>query len=93
MYMKNWYKRNACIPVFSNKLKKEIILLHSEQCWENGNFCSEVPENFDAPEKSILDVNGLLHVPAKKSQTLREDGSICWLALRCLMDKLVDYQI
>ena len=32
MYMKNWYIRDTCIPVFSRKLKKEIILLHNEYC-------------------------------------------------------------
>ena len=35
MYMKNWYIRNACIPVFSRRLKREIILVHSEHCCEN----------------------------------------------------------
>ena len=93
MYMKNWYVRNDCIRVFSKRLKKEIILLHSEHCWEKENFCSEMPGNFDQKEKSILDENNLLHVPAKKSETVRKDGSICWLALRGTMDKLTDYKI
>ena len=93
MYMKSWYVRNDCIRVFSRRLKKEIILLHSEHCWEKENFCSEMPGNFDQKEKSILDENNLLHVPAKKSETVRKDGSICWLALRGTMDKLTDYKI
>ena len=56
-------------------------------------MCSEIPVNFDSAEKSILDENGLLHVPAKKSLILKENGSIYWLALRCLMDKLDGYEI
>ena len=47
MYMKNWYIRNACIPVFSRRLKRELILVHSEHCWENANSCSELPPMLD----------------------------------------------
>ena len=65
MYMKNWYIRNDCICVFSKRLKKEIILLHSKHCWEEENLCNEIPNNFDQKEDSILDENKLLHVPAK----------------------------
>ena len=93
MYMKNWYIRDTCIPVFSRKLKKEIILLHNEHCWENGNPCAEFPQNLDKSEKSFLDTSGLLHIPAIKSGTLLKNGSIYWLALRCVMDKLVDYEV
>ena len=28
IYMKNWYRRGDCIPVFSKRLKKELIILH-----------------------------------------------------------------
>ena len=91
--MKNWYIRDTCIPVFSRKLKKEIILLHNEYCWENGNPCAEFPQNLDKSEKSFLDTSGLLHIPAIKSGTLLKNGSIYWLALRCVMDKLVDYEV
>ena len=90
MYVNNWFKRNACIPVFSKRLKKEIVILHSEICWEQQNFCSEIPANFNVSEKSILDENGLLHGPAKKSESVREDGSICWLAVQGLMLKKMD---
>ena len=89
LYMKNWYRRNDCIPVFSKRLKKEIIILHADHCWEDENFCSELPENFDSSEKSILDENGLLHFPAVKSSTLQKN-SICWLALRGLMMEKLD---
>ena len=43
--------------------------------------------------QSTLDENNILHVPGKKSQALREDGSICWLALRGTMDKLIGYDM
>ena len=62
MYMKNWYIRNACIPVFSRRLKRELILVHSEHCWENANSCSELPPMLDKKVRSALDSNGLLHV-------------------------------
>ena len=93
MYTKNWCIRNQCSRVFSRRLKKEIIWIHSEHCWENENFCREIPAHFDINEQSTLDENNILHVPGKKSQALREDGSICWLALRGTMDKLTGYQI
>ena len=32
LYVKNWFFRNSCIPVFSKRLKKDIVLLHSELC-------------------------------------------------------------
>ena len=86
MYMKNWYIKNACIPVFSRKYKKEMILLHSEHCWD-------LPLNIDRKKLSYLDSSGLFHVPAKKSSTLMEDNSINWIGLRCVKGKLVDYQV
>ena len=94
MYVKNWFIRNSCIPVFSKRLEKEIVLLHSEQCWEGKHFCSEIPENLDTNEKSVLDDNGLLHGPAEKSGSLGQDGVIFWLAVRGLMlGKMDGYHI
>ena len=93
--MKNWYVvRDSCIPVFSKRLKKEVVLLHAEQCWENRNFCSEIPGNLETSEKSVLDENGLLHGSIKKSQIIYRDGTICWLGVRGLMQgKMEWYQI
>ena len=91
MYVKNWFRRGDCIPVFSRRMKKEIVLLHSDNCWEGGNFCSDLPENFDSDEKSILDDSGLLHGPARKSDSVRIDGSICWLAVQGLMRNKMDW--
>ena len=79
------------IPVFSKRLEKEIVLLHSEKCWDRENFCSDIPENFDASEKSIVDNNGLLHGSAKKSGSVRSDGSVCWLAVLGLMTNKMDW--
>ena len=94
MYVKNWVVRNSCIPVFSKLLEKEIILLHSELCWENKNFCQEIPESLDTLEKSVVDDNGRIHGSAKSSGSVEEDGSICWLAVRGLMlGKMEDYQM
>ena len=81
LYVKNWFVRNSCIPVFSKPLKKEIVLLHSELCWEGKNFCSEIPENLDSQEKSVVDVKGRIHGPAKKSGSVVEDATISWLAV------------
>ena len=79
LYVKNWFVRNSCIPVFSKRLKKEIVLLHSELCWEEKHFCSEIPENLDSQEKSVLDVNGRIHGPAKKSGSVVEDRFIIFI--------------
>ena len=51
--MKNWYRRG--VPVFSKRLKKEIIILHSDKYWVNKDFCSEIPEDVDTSEKSVFD--------------------------------------
>ena len=94
LYMKNWFVRNACIPVYSKRLKKEVVLLHTEQCWEKKNFCPEIPLNLDITQKSVLDENGLLHGPIKKSHIIGKDGTICWLGVRGLMLGKMDwYQI
>ena len=92
--MKNWFVRNACIPVYSKRLKKEVVLLHTEQCWEKKNFCPEIPFNLDTTQKSVLDENGLLHGPIKKSHIIGKNGTIDWLGVRGLMlDKMNWYQI
>ena len=91
MYVKNWFRRGDCIPVFSKRWEKEIVLLHSDNCWDGENFCSDIPENFDASEKSIVDNNGLLHGSAKKSGSVRSDGSVCWLAVLGLMTNKMDW--
>jgi hypothetical protein len=63
-------------------------------CWENENFFVDIPGNIIVTEKSVLDPDGLLHGPAKKSGSIRQDGSICWLAVRGLMvDKMDWYQV
>ena len=73
---------------------KELVILHSENCWDNENFCADIPANMSVTEKSVLDQDGLLHGPAKKSVSIRQDGSICWLAVRGLMvDKMDWYQV
>ena len=86
IYMKNWYRRGDCIPVFSKRLKKELIILHSENCWEGENFCSDIPENVDTTVKSVLDENEIIHTAAmRKNGAVRKDGSICWLELLGLL--------
>ena len=86
IYMKNWYRRGDCIPVFSKRLKKELIILHSENCWEGENFCSDIPENFDTTVQSVLDENEIIHTAAmRKNGAVRKDGSICWLELLSLL--------
>ena len=91
LYMKNWYVRNSCIPVYSKRLKKEIVLLHSEQCWEKKNFCAEITFNLDTNETSVLDENGIIHGPIKKTHIISKDGTICWLGVRGLMLGKMDW--
>ena len=91
MYVKNWFRPGDCIPVFSRRLQKEIVILHSEGCWKKDNFCCELPDNVDENGDSILDDDGLLHGPAKKSGSVREDGSMCWLAVQGLMINKMDW--
>ena len=85
MYMRNWYRIGDCIPVFSKRLKKELIILHSENCWESKNSCSDIPENVDTSVKATVDENNIIHTAAIKSTALRKDGTICWLELISLL--------
>ena len=91
MYVKNWFRPGECIPVFSRRLQREIVILHSEICWKKQNICCELPDNIDLNESSILDDEGLLHGPAKKSGSVRSDGSMCWLAVLGLMMNKMDW--
>ena len=86
--MKNWIKRDICFHVYSNNKKQELAVLHSTSCWEDSKFCSEIPPNFKASEKSIIDPGGLIHMPAVKSKFLKENGIISWLPLRLEVNKI-----
>ena len=88
LYMKNWIKRDICFHVYSNNKKQELAVLHSTSCWEDSKFCSEIPPNFKASEKSIIDPGGLIHMPAVKSKFLKENGIISWLPLRLEVNKI-----
>ena len=51
MYVKNWIRKNGCIPVLSKRMEKELVILHSENCWEKEIFCSEILENMSVTDK------------------------------------------
>ena len=89
--MKNWVKRNDCISVFSKNMKEEIAVLISVSCWEESKCCSEIPPNFEASEKCILDPGGIINMHAVKSTILKENGIISWLPLRLKVTKLNRY--
>ena len=94
MYVKNWFIRNACIPVFSKRLKKEIILLHSEHCWEGKKFCTEILNILIQVRCQFWMTMDYCMDLQKKSDSVRSDGSICWLAVRGLqLGKMDWYQI
>ena len=91
LYVKNWIRKGDCVPVYSKRMEKEIVILHSEICWENQNFCSDIPKNLDISEHSALDQDGLLHGPAKKSGSIQKNGNICWLAVLGLIKEKMDW--
>ena len=64
-----------------------MIILHSENCWESENFCSEIPTNVDTSIKAVVDENDVIHTAGIKSTAIRKDGTICWLELISLLDK------
>ena len=86
LYLKNWYRRGDCVPVFSKRLEKELLILHSEKCWVNKNFCSELPKDVDISQKSILDEHEIIHTEAKRRNgVFRKHDSICWLEIVSLL--------
>ena len=94
LYMKNWYRRGDCVPVFSERLKKELLILHSEDCWVTKHFCSEIPDDAETSEKSVIDDNDIIHTDAtRRHGPFRQDDSVCWLEIVSLLKThLPDYR-
>jgi hypothetical protein len=74
-YMKGWYDKNGCTQVYSSKLNKEIVWLHSDSCVIEE--CA--PFRYitkDIEEAIIEDV-----VEHLKLESFVENGRILWLKL------------
>ena len=86
-YMKDWFIKDKCIRVFDDESKKEVLLLHSEDCIAN-NACTELPENFQK-EISFKDTHGIYHL---HSSTYMSLNIVNWEALfmKMSMMKIVD---
>ena len=72
-YVKNWVIKNECVRVFSEYLKKEIAIIHSEVCLEK-NTCTYVLPEF-IPQPKYIDSSGLIHL---HSSELIIDGNGKW---------------
>ena len=62
--MKDWFVRNACIRIFSEKRQTEIGMLHSELCIES-NPCSLLPSKLQTSDR-FVEENYFVHMPASK---------------------------
>ena len=62
LYMKNWYIKDSCISVFSERENKEVLVLHSSHC-VNRKHCSVVPPSLKH-SVHVVDKDGLTHLNA-----------------------------
>ena len=82
-YMKDWFIKDKCIRVFDDESKKEVLLLHSEDCIAN-NACTELPENFQNLI-SFKDTHGIYHL---HSSSYMSSNSVNWEALFMKMNMM-----
>ena len=64
LYMKNWFVKNECIRVFSEKRKKEIAIIHSDLCVQN-HTCTYVLPTFIS-QLRYVDNTDFIHLHASE---------------------------
>ena len=80
-YMKNWFVKDGCIRIFSDKKKREIGMLHSELCL-NSIHCSDLPQQkIDNGLRTVVD-HYYSHMPAYR---FLSNGNIDWNILKLNM--------
>ena len=87
-YMKEWFEKNKCIRVFDNDLKKEVVILHSEDCISLRSCCTDLPKNFST-QKPIKDTQGITHLTT--SAYMDKWNRMDWVGLliKLLPDKII----
>ena len=71
LYMKNWIVKDSCSPVFCNNFKKEVAILHSNDCYGsatlfrlkplNKESCQDLPDDFIKINPDKTDATFNLH--------------------------------
>ena len=83
LYMKNWFIKNECIRVFSEKRKKEIAIIHSDLCVKNYT-CTYVLPTFIS-QLRYIDNTDFIHLHASDFIT---DQEVQWEILTESMESL-----
>ena len=45
-YTKNWLVNKSCTRIFSKSKQREVLFLHSQQCFDNTNRCPDLPSHY-----------------------------------------------
>ena len=70
LYTKDWFERDKCVRVFDDKTKKEVAILHSEDCIAK-NECINFPDDFQKTG-SFKDKEGITNLQATNYMTSTE---------------------
>ena len=72
-FTKNWIVAQCCMRIFSTSEESESLILHSIECFDNMNRCSDMPEHYD---HEITNYDGYVWHAALKDYF--SGGKICW---------------
>ena len=75
-FTKNWIIAQCCKRIFSTSEERECLILHSNECFDNRNRCSDMPEHYD---DEITNYDGYIWHAALKDYF--SGRKICWKEL------------
>ena len=81
-YVKNWMIKNECVRVFSENLKREIAIIHSEVCLDKHSCTYVLPEFISQPR--YIDNSGFIHL---HSSELIIDRNVKWAILTEMVEQ------
>ena len=75
LYLKNWIVSKSCTTVFCKEQRKEVAILHSEECLDFVNCCQDLPEWYCKGDEPLGDQHGIYHL--RLSNCIR-NGEVTW---------------
>ena len=76
LYLQKFIFLKQCSPIFSQENKKEIALLHCDNCWNFTSYCHKLPAWFFG--EPLRDKLGILHL---KLTDFVQKMEVDWVAL------------
>ena len=80
LYMKDWFERDKCIQVFDDNTKKEVALLHTEDCVDK-NICTNFPDDFNKTG-SFKDTEGITNL---KASSYIASKTVNWMSILVIL--------